>query len=130
VQTIRYDNLDWLLLDEQNGKTLLLAKDIAEKYPYNDTRFCNAWEESALHAYLGERFLLSIAEARCYLADSAARVAHYHGEPRAWWLRDIGIKNHAAFVGKDGEISVHGYRVDCAWCGVRPAMWIKTITGG
>ncbi|GHV31944.1 hypothetical protein FACS1894167_14710 [Synergistales bacterium] len=72
-----------------------------------------------------KRFLLSVKEAIRYFTDSDARIAYYLNELWAWWLRDIGIKNHAAFVGKDGEISSHGYRVDCAWCGVRPAMWVR-----
>jgi hypothetical protein len=129
--TIRDDNLNWLILDERDGRTLLLASDITGKRQYNDTRFCAAWEDSTLKAHLGERFLLSVEEADRYFADNTARIASGAwgvpaGKPWAWWLRDIGIKNHAAFVGKDGEISVHGYRVDCAWCGVRPAMWIRT----
>ena len=74
---------------------------------------------------MGEWFLLSVEEVSRYFADTAERVAYYRGKPRAWWLRDIGIKNHAAFVGKDGEISTRGYRVDCAWCGIRPAMWVN-----
>jgi hypothetical protein len=122
----KYDNLDWLTLDEHDGKTLLFAKNIVEKHPYNDTRFCATWEKSTLKAHLDELFLLSIEDVNLYLADHTARIAHFQSEPWAWWLRDIGIKNHAAYIGKDGEISVHGYRVDCAWCGVRPATWIRT----
>jgi hypothetical protein len=123
---IRIAGIDWLVLDERDGKSLLLAKDITEKHPYNADRFCAEWEGSTLCERLGDgRFLLSAEEAiRCF-ADNAARIACFQGPPRAWWLRDIGIKNHAAFVGKDGSVSIHGYRVDCAWCGVRPAMWIK-----
>jgi hypothetical protein len=116
---------DWRVLDGRDGKTLMLSNDIIERHPYNATRFCSAWEESALRARLGEQFLLSVEEVSRYFEDSAARISYYQGKPRAWWLRDIGIKNHAAFVGKDGEISAHGYRVDCAWCGVRPAMWVN-----
>jgi hypothetical protein len=121
------DGADWLVLDERGGKTLLLAKDIIEKHPYNDTRFCAAWEASTLCGHLSdERFLLNIEEAKRYFMDDAARIALWQGKPWAWWLCDMGIKNHAAFVGKDGLVSVHGYRVDCAWCGVRPAIWVKT----
>jgi hypothetical protein len=124
--SIIIDGIDWLVLDERDGKTLIITKDIIEKQPYNADRFFSAWKNSTLKAYLGgERFLLSIEDTSRYLTDNAARIAKFQGSPRAWWLRDIGIKNHAAYVGKDGEISAHGYRVDCAWCGVRPAMWVK-----
>lgn len=129
MQTVQQGNTEYFVLDERDGKTLLLAKDFTEKRPYNANRFCAAWEDSTLHEHLGERLLLSVEEVRRYLPENAARIALFQGEPTdgrrpwAWWLRDMGIKNHAAFVGKDGEISTHGYRVDCAWCGVRPAMW-------
>jgi hypothetical protein len=126
MKEISYDGVDWLVLDEQDGKTLIITKDIIGKQAYNADRFCAAWEDSTLKTYLGnERFLLSVEETIRYFPDSSERIANYQGSTRAWWLRDIGIKNHAAFVGKDGEISTHGYRVDCAWCGVRPAMWTK-----
>jgi hypothetical protein len=88
-------------------------------------RFCVAWADSALGAHLGdEKFLLDIDEAERYFPDDAARIARWNGEPRAWWLRTMGIKNHAAYVSKDGGINAHGYRADCPWCGVRPAMWV------
>jgi hypothetical protein len=116
----------WLILDESGGKTLLLSKDIMEKRPYNDARFCSSWEESSIHEHLNEYFLLSVEEVNRYFPDNAVRIACFQGKPWAWWLRDIVIKNHAAFVGKDGTVSAHGYRVDCAWCGVRPAIWIRT----
>jgi hypothetical protein len=130
LELIKFDGIDWLVLDAHqcgaDGKTLIIAKDIIEKHPYNADRFCAAWEDSTLNAHLGgERFLLSVEEASRYFPDNTARIANFQGLPRAWWLRDIGIKNHAAYVGKNGEISTHGYRVDCAWCGVRPAMWVE-----
>jgi hypothetical protein len=126
-RVITFDNIDWIVLDERGGKLLLLAKDIAERHPYSADRFCAAWEDSALHEHLGDgQFLLSVEEAGRYFADGAERTACFQGAPHAWWLRDIGIRNHAAFVGKDGSISTHGYRVDCAWCGVRPAMWVES----
>jgi hypothetical protein len=126
-RAINLDNIDWLVLDERGGKLLLLAKGITEKRPYNADRFCAAWEDSTLREHLGGgRFLLSVEEVDRYFADDTARIAYFQGAPRAWWLRDIGIKNHAAFVGKDGSVSIHGYRVDCAWCGVRPAVWVES----
>jgi hypothetical protein len=67
-----------------------------------------------------------LEEANRYFPDETSRIALYQGKPWAWWLRDIGIKNHAAFVGKNGSINAHGYCVDCAWCDVRPAMWMKS----
>jgi hypothetical protein len=126
LEIVKFDGLDRFILGERDGKTLIITKDIIEKYPYNADRFCAAWEDSTLKAHLdSEQFLLSVEETNRYFSDNAARIANFQCAPRAWWLRDIGIKNHAAFVGKDGVISTHGYRVDCAWCGVRPAMWVK-----
>jgi hypothetical protein len=126
VRTVNYNSNSWLVIEESNEKALLISKDILEKRPYNDTRFCSAWEESSIRKHLGEYFLLSAEEANRYFPDNAARIAYFRGNPWAWWLRGIGIKNHAAFVGKDGSVSAHGYRVDCAWCGVRPVVWVGT----
>lgn len=126
MNTLLYAGIEWLALDERDGKTLLLAKGITEKRPYNSDRFCAAWEESTLKTHMGGgQFLLGVEEASRYFSADLTRIALYQGKPWAWWLRDIGIKNHAAFVGKDGSVSTHGYRVDCAWCGVRPAVWVR-----
>jgi hypothetical protein len=118
--------IEWVALGERGGEALVVAKAIVAKRPYHSDRSCASWEACALRGFLGEgQFLLSLAEALRYFPDDASRVALYQGLPRAWWLRDIGIRNHAAFVGKDGQVSAHGYRVDCTWCGVRPAKWVK-----
>ncbi len=126
LKSVVFGRIECLVLDQRDGKTLIITKNIIEKHQYNSTRFCASWEESALHMHLGgERFLLSAEEAGRYFPDNSGRIAYLQGAPRAWWLSDMGIKNHAAFVGKNGEISTHGYRVDCPWCGVRPAMWVQ-----
>ncbi len=70
-------------------------------------------------------FLLSMEEANRYFSTNSKRVAAYQGAARWWWLRSPGISNHAAFVYSDGFVNAHGYRVDYAYTGVRPAMYLK-----
>jgi hypothetical protein len=57
MKVINYNGIDWFVLDKHDGKTLILTKDIIEKHRYNVGRFCAAWDDSTLHAYLdGEKF--------------------------------------------------------------------------
>ena len=70
-------------------------------------------------------FLLSIDEANNYFSRDSERIAYYQGSVRWWWLRSSGIRNHAAFIGIDGFVNVHGYRVDYIYSGVRPALYLK-----
>lgn len=70
-------------------------------------------------------FLLSTSEAVLYLASDLERATTYQGNAKPWWLRSKGIGCHAAFVGSDGVINTHGYRVDNPHCGVRPAIWVR-----
>ena len=71
-------------------------------------------------------FLLSLDEARLYFSEDAQRIARYQGSARWWWLRSPGIRCHAAFVQRDGSINPHGHRVDYAYSGVRPALYVAT----
>jgi hypothetical protein len=59
-------------------------------------------------------FLLDIEESARYFAGGSELIALFQGKLSSWC--------HAAFVGNDGAISTHGYRADCAWCGVRHAI--------
>ncbi len=83
-------------------------------------------------------FLLSIAEARRYFKDNAARImkptdyavargiqcdSKTGGSP--WWLRSPGENvDYAAHMYTDGEIAIEGSYVPVRGCGVRPAIWI------
>jgi len=96
-------------------------------------------------------FLLSEEEARAYLHEERARLFIGMGEPTAvavkegvavtetektdgmyspWWLRSPGVyQNSALFVGTDGTVYTSGAILDNKnYCGVRPAMWVLTLT--
>ena len=90
-------------------------------------------------------FLLSIPEAQRYFREGtqlqcyATRYTNVTGikkDPSAkdarrgdlwwWWLRTPGSQQqYGATVNLDGGIVKIGYHVDDAYCGVRPAMWVR-----
>jgi len=47
----------WLVLEERDGKALLLCEDIIERRPYHDEYTRITWETCALRAYLNGKFL-------------------------------------------------------------------------
>ncbi len=162
-KTMVFGGYEWLVLDVQNDRALLITKEIVEKRTYNTTNEAVTWERCTLRAYLNDVFynrfsddekqriqdanllnrnnpaygtdggqptcdkvfLLSIEEANTYFQNDLDPVAAYRVAARWWWLRSPGIGNHAAFVDKDGFVNVHGYRVDYAYTGVRPAVYLK-----
>ncbi|MBQ4514217.1 MAG: hypothetical protein II969_14575 [Anaerolineaceae bacterium] len=90
-------------------------------------------------------FLLSISEVQgyfregpqlqCYATqytkamgikrDPSAKDAR-RGDLWWWWLRTPGSQmQYASTVNLDGGIVKIGYHVDDAYCGVRPAMWVR-----
>jgi len=70
-------------------------------------------------------FLLSLAQARFYFPEDAARAARFEGAAAWWWLRSPGIAaNTAATVGSDGRLGYAGSGVSYRDRGVRPAIWV------
>lgn len=57
--------------------------------------------------------------------DPSAKDAR-RGDLWWWWLRTPGSQQmYASTVNLDGGIVNIGYHVDDAYCGVRPAMWVR-----
>ena len=49
--------IQWIVLEEQDGKRLLYAKDLLDKHRYNETYGSITWAESDLRAWLNNEFL-------------------------------------------------------------------------
>jgi len=155
----------WLVLEQRDGRALLLMEDVLPARAYHEALVDITWEESNLRQYLNDGFLnrfgqedrarivqtqlnnrnhadygtrggantgdyvflLSIAEARLYFENDAARVARNNGLNVIWWLRSPGLYQYlAAVVIANGEVGFRGSPVDGA-LGlryVRPAMWV------
>lgn len=186
-------DITWLKLAEQDGKTLLISESVLDAKPYYDQgeeyvwalqsprpHEDVSWEDSTLRTWLNgeflnaafsgdekgaiasttltdtknnvaptpanaydesahqagqttdQVFLLSVAEAKAYFANNAARIAHptdyalsqgvYTGvaatadQPdgaSAWWLRTNGYySGYEAAVDDDGYVHGAGYRID------------------
>jgi len=60
---------DWLVMEERDGKALLLLKDVLEIRPYNEALVDTTWETCTLRAYLNGSFLNSFKE------EDRARIA-------------------------------------------------------
>ena len=48
--------IQWIVLEEQEGKRLLYAKDLLDKHRYNETYGSITWAESDLRAWLNNEF--------------------------------------------------------------------------
>jgi hypothetical protein len=58
-KTVFYGGREVLVLDHQNGKTLVLCKESIGDMPF-DTDNCNDWKKSSLRKYLNGEFLNSL----------------------------------------------------------------------
>lgn len=63
AESLTFGGREWLVLEERNGRALLLLKNILELRPYNETLEASAWESCTLRAYLNAAFYASIPEA-------------------------------------------------------------------
>ena len=132
--TIRFGSFDWLVLDVQDGKALIITKDIIEMQPFNSIITAVGWEDCTLRKYLNgaffnrfsadERskgvqtnesgvndfvFLLSLEEAQRYFPDNDARRARDNGEYCGWFLRSRGYDDvHVSIVYSDGSVDYDG----------------------
>ena len=146
---IPFGGYDWRILDEQNGKALILSEKIIEKRAYHSSYSDITWENCTLRSYLNGEFynsfspkdrlriaggiattdrifLLSIDEVQRYLSGDNARIAKdASGTASWWWLRSPGrYGDFAAIVDDDGGLGVNG-GVDRDDGGVRPALWLN-----
>jgi len=109
LQSIRvsFGNYNWLVLDIQNNKALLLSENSIGKRPYHSPSSCNVtWEKCDLKRYLngnflqgfnvaekamidnGEVFLLSVDEVNKYFgAKGNEKNPNLIGDIGNWWLR-------------------------------------------
>ncbi|MCL2299380.1 MAG: DUF6273 domain-containing protein [Firmicutes bacterium] len=72
AQTLRFGGREWLVLEERDGKALLLLKDILEMRPYNEALTDTSWESCTLRLYLNGSFYKSFGEAdRARIAETA-----------------------------------------------------------
>ena len=53
---ITFGAYEWIVLEVQNEKALILSKDIIEKKRYNEKREDITYEKSSLRAYLNNEF--------------------------------------------------------------------------
>jgi len=72
--TVSFGPYNWLVLEERDGKALLLCEDIIERRVYNATLTPVTWEDCALRAYLNGEFLDGFSE------EVRARIALTHNE--------------------------------------------------
>ena len=65
ADSVKFAGYDWLVLEERDGKTLLLMKDVLEMRPYNAGQKAEAtdWENCTLRAWLNSSFYQGLPEA-------------------------------------------------------------------
>jgi len=63
TDAVKFAGYDWLVLEERDGKTLLLMKEILEIRPYHATLAETTWENCTLRAWLNGAFFNGLPEA-------------------------------------------------------------------
>ena len=149
MKTVKFCDYEWYVLEEQDDKALLLAKDIITKKAYHETYRNITWENCTLRKWLNSDFYESLEKCHANILDTEIRQEGFlwcvtdkifllsigeHGQyniPLAegwWWLRSPGrYSDFAAGVSVDGGIYFCGNNVGNASGGVRPAMWVDTL---
>ena len=56
MKSIQFGKYNWYVLDEQDGKSLIITEKVIEKRSYNNQECEVTWEECALRKYLNEDF--------------------------------------------------------------------------
>lgn len=146
------EEIEWIVLDIEDGRALLLSKYILDYRIFNDAyMWMISWQECGIRAWLNHQFLnesftslqrstieevtlLSNDEACYYFKRDDARrsefttfAAHRPGvatEKSGWWLRSITNDDRPMMVRSDGSINTQGVYSGNT-CGVRPAMWVS-----
>ena len=74
AETMEFGGYIWLVLEERDGRALLLMRDILEKRPYNEAEGKTSWEACTLRAWLNGAFYNSFGQAdRGRIAETAVR---------------------------------------------------------
>ncbi len=64
------DAIEWYVLDEQDGRALLISKYVLDARPYNAEKVAVTWEESTLRNWLNGEFA-----AKAFSSDEAGKIA-------------------------------------------------------
>jgi hypothetical protein len=74
AETMDFGGREWLVLEERDGKALLLLKDILEARPFNEAQSDTSWETCTLRVYLNGKFYQGFqAGERARVAETAVR---------------------------------------------------------
>ncbi|MDR2687611.1 MAG: DUF6273 domain-containing protein [Oscillospiraceae bacterium] len=69
---VKFAGYDWLVLEQRDGKTLLLMKEVLEMRAYHSTLAETDWENCSLRAWLNSAFYQGLPEAdRQRIAETA-----------------------------------------------------------
>lgn len=144
---ISYGGNEYVVLDQQDDKALLLSVKLYGAVPYNETRTAVTWKDSTMRKTLNSAeylqskfsaeeqsvictvetdkdcqdkvFLLSLEQYQKYLDVMG-------GKKAIWWLRDNGEQaNTALFVSQSGAVMSAGYPVDTTDIQGRAALWVN-----
>ena len=140
----KFSDIDWIVLDLQCNKALLLSEKILEYRKFDSS--VNIWEQSEINKYLngefynklndrakieGNIFLLSVDEVKKYFKDDTSRIAKHSNKTNIfagaplWWLRSKGLYGFdVASVSSNGIVASSGASVSAVG-GVRPALWLN-----
>lgn len=150
---IQFGNREWLVLDIQENKALIITKDIVGTRPYNEVIVDTGWRYCTLRAWLNGEFLEQnfsteemnriedtlVRDSLCKgeetkdkafcLSINEAEKYFLDNEARAigawWWLRSSGdFTMYAAGVSSNGLIDKIGSTVNSELA-VRPALWLN-----
>ncbi|MCL1995007.1 MAG: DUF6273 domain-containing protein [Defluviitaleaceae bacterium] len=141
MKTVNLCNYEWYVLEKQDDKALLLAKDIITRKAYHEIRELTSWEDCTLRQWLNGEFYRNLEKYHANILETetesgvmdkifllSIEETKKYNIPLAegwWWLRLPGfINGYAAGVCGDGGIFIYGIDVNDAFGGVRPAMWM------
>jgi hypothetical protein len=61
IETMRFGNYDWRILEVVNSKALLLSETVIVTLPYHRPGGCITWENCTLRQYLNNEFYNSFS---------------------------------------------------------------------
>ena len=145
-------NIEWLILDKQNEKMLIISRYALYSRKFNETEKNSTWKECEVRSWLNDTFmdmhfsldekdmillqsgyedkifLLSVDEAvKYFLTDTKRHTTFKDGRSAWWWTRNIGDRGgFEAVVLEDGSVYRAGTNVTNGNGAIRPAMWIDS----
>jgi len=110
--TIPFGKWDWLVLDVQDDKALLITKDIIEMRPYNIQDTAVTWETCTLRAYLNDEAYKNFSEQEQAMIletmlDNAANQWYgiYGGNATMDRIFLLSIEEVVKYFGDSGDLS-------------------------